>query len=274
MEIEQSEMQEEKPTNFTVALMAGGVAGTAVDIALFPIDTVKTRLQSEAGFWKSGGLRGIYSGLASVAVGSAPNAAIFFCTYECFKQNLGSHVPSRYHPVVHMIAASVGEVSACLVRVPVEVVKQRAQANRELSSLYIFRRTIRQEGFFGLYRGYCSTVLREIPFSFIQMPLWELAKNIWSRKQGRLVDPWQSAICGAVAGGISAALTTPLDVAKTRIMLAEAGTETALLTVVQKVWMKEGLRGLFAGVVPRTLLISIGGCIFFGAYEKSKTLLS
>ena len=39
--------------------------------------------------------------------------------------------------------------------------------------------------------------------------------------QGRPVEPWQGAVCGAVAGGFSAAVTTPLDVLKTRIMLAQ-----------------------------------------------------
>ena len=48
------------------------MAGLMVDLSLFPIDTVKTRLQSEVGFYKAGGFRGIYAGLGSVAVGSAP----------------------------------------------------------------------------------------------------------------------------------------------------------------------------------------------------------
>ncbi len=51
---------------------AGGVAGTAVDLLFFPIDTVKTRLQSAQGFIRAGGFRGVYNGIGSVVVGSAP----------------------------------------------------------------------------------------------------------------------------------------------------------------------------------------------------------
>lgn len=48
------------------------MAGTSVDIALFPLDTIKTRLQSAHGFFKAGGFRGVYSGLSAAAAGSAP----------------------------------------------------------------------------------------------------------------------------------------------------------------------------------------------------------
>jgi solute carrier family 25 S-adenosylmethionine transporter 26 len=63
-------------------MVAGGLAGTSVDVALFPIDTLKTRLQSPQGFLKAGGFRGIYNGLGAAAAGSAPGAALFFSTYE------------------------------------------------------------------------------------------------------------------------------------------------------------------------------------------------
>lgn len=69
-------------TSFYTALVAGGCAGTSVDVALFPIDTLKTRMQSPQGFIKAGGFRGIYNGLGAAAAGSAPGAALFFSTYE------------------------------------------------------------------------------------------------------------------------------------------------------------------------------------------------
>lgn len=48
----------------------------AVDGALFPLDTLKTRLQSPDGFRQSGGFRGIYSGLGPAILGSAPTGEL------------------------------------------------------------------------------------------------------------------------------------------------------------------------------------------------------
>src|SRR3954452_5946953 len=112
-------MPDPPPPPFRTALLAGALAGTTVDLSLFPLDTLKTRLQSSSGFFASGGFRGIYRGVGSAVVGSAPGAALFFVTYEHAKQRLPAHAAST-----HMLAASLGEIAACAVRVPTEVVKQ------------------------------------------------------------------------------------------------------------------------------------------------------
>lgn len=261
---------------FVASLVAGGVAGVSVDLILFPLDTVKTRLQSPQGFNKAGGFRGIYAGVPSTAIGSFPNAAAFFITYEYVKWFLHSDSSSYLIPVKHMLAASAGEVVACLIRVPSEVVKQRAQVSSASRTFQIFSNILYQEGVQGLYRGYKSTVLREIPFSLVQFPLWESLKALWSWRQDHVVDSWQSAVCGAFAGGFAAAVTTPLDVAKTRIMLAKAGSSTAngnVFSALHGVWRAQGLSGLFAGVLPRMAAISLGGFIFLGAYDQTRSLL-
>ncbi|XP_064605616.1 mitochondrial S-adenosylmethionine carrier protein-like isoform X2 [Liolophura sinensis] len=265
------------PVCFTT-LMAGGLAGTTVDVSLFPLDTLKTRLQSAKGFRRAGGFKGVYSGLASAALGSAPTAALFFCTYEFIKASLphGADPTGSGQVMVHVAAASLGEVAACLVRVPVEVVKQRTQATHASSSLNTLRKTLASEGAFGLYRGYFSTVCREVPFSFLQFPMWEYFKRKWSDTQGHPVLPWQSSVCGAVSGGLAAGITTPLDVAKTRIMLAKQESNIAtgsIMFALQSVYQARGFRGLFAGIIPRTVWISLGGAIFLGVYDKSKLVI-
>jgi len=260
---------------FVSSLLAGGCAGTAVDVSLFPLDTIKTRLQSSQGFWKAGGFSRIYAGIGPAAAGSAPVAAMFFCTYDSVKKLAKKNgVPDG--SALHMSAAGLGEISACLIRVPVEIVKQRRQASVGNSSMGIVKSVLSTEGPRGLYRGYLTTVLREIPFSFIQFPLWEYLKNQVSIKTGSDPTPGQSSLCGAFAGGFAAAVTTPLDVAKTRIMLAPTGSAEAsknILGMLKHVHAEKGVKGLFAGVVPRTMWISIGGAVFFGVYEKVISIL-
>uniref|UniRef100_A0AAQ5X5Y6 Mitochondrial S-adenosylmethionine carrier protein n=1 Tax=Amphiprion ocellaris TaxID=80972 RepID=A0AAQ5X5Y6_AMPOC len=210
---------------FVASLVAGGCAGMCVDLTLFPLDTIKTRLQSQQGFYKAGGFRGIYAGVPSAAVGSFPNAAAFFVTYDCTKSLLsagGAFAAPHVAPITHMLAASLGEIVACLIRVPTEVVKQRTQASPSSTTYNMLLATLREEGVRGLYRGYGSTVLREIPFSLVQFPLWEYLKSLWSWRQGHTLYSWQAAVCGAFAGAVAAFVTTPLDVAKTRIMLAKS----------------------------------------------------
>uniref|UniRef100_A0AAA9SY03 Mitochondrial S-adenosylmethionine carrier protein n=1 Tax=Bos taurus TaxID=9913 RepID=A0AAA9SY03_BOVIN len=155
---------------FTASLVAGGVAGVSVDLILFPLDTIKTRLQSPQGFYKAGGFYGVYAGVPSTAIGSFPNAAAFFVTYEYVKWILHTDSSSYLMPVTHMLAASVGEVVACLIRVPSEVVKQRAQVSASSGTFHIFS----------------NILCQEIPFSLVQFPLWESLKVALQLQSPRL----------------------------------------------------------------------------------------
>ena len=281
----QYDMEETLPEhgNLFVSLISGGCAGISVEVSLFPLDTLKTRLQAEGGIWKSGGFKNIYAGLAPVAVGSAPNAALFFVTYDIVKlaarrlHEKGFRI-DEHDPKVHMVAASLGEITSCLVQVPVEIVKQRQQANcaEYSSSKAVIKQILKREGWQGFYRGYTTTVLREIPLCIIQFPIWERLKSEWARQQNQDVEAWQSAVCGSVASGFGAAVTTPFDVAKTRIMLAksesEMATKESLKFAIGVIYKEKGIKGLFAGLIPRTLWMSIGGAVFFGVYEKVKIL--
>ncbi|RDA82414.1 hypothetical protein CP532_5967 [Ophiocordyceps camponoti-leonardi (nom. inval.)] len=291
---------------FQASLVAGALAGTVVDVSLFPLDTIKTRLQSSGGFFAAGGFGRIYRGVGSAIVGSAPGAAFFFCSYEGVKRRFlpreeeeGEEWPSSEmgvmggialpEPLTHVLAASVGEVAACAVRVPVEVVKQRAQAGlhggSSASALGAILAGYKDHPVTGrgsmarvwkeLYRGWGITVFRELPFTAIQFPLWEAMRrwrrsSLTLRSDGNTASPrdvsaMESALFGSLAGAVAAGLTTPLDVIKTRVMLSSE--RVSVRHVVRGMIRNEGWRPFFAGIVPRVTWISIGGAIFLGSYQ-------
>lgn len=176
------------------------------------------------------------------------------------------------------MAASAGEVVSCTIRVPYEVVKMRSQTSvlKKVSNLALARDLIAKEGLAGLYRGFSSTVIRDLPFSAIQFPIWEKLKTRHLNRYKQPATVAQSACYGTIAGGISAFITTPLDVAKTRIMLADRSESLASGSVpaaLKGIYSERGIAGLFAGVVPRVLWISAGAAIFLGTYEKALDIL-
>ncbi|QSZ35909.1 hypothetical protein DSL72_007031 [Monilinia vaccinii-corymbosi] len=267
-------------SNFTPALLAGALAGTTVDLTLFPLDTLKTRLQSSVGFLASGGFTGVYRGVGSAIIGSAPGAALFFCTYEATKTALarrrdasGAHVSARGSVIEHMVAASLGEVAACAVRVPTEVIKQRAQAGQYSSSLLTLQAILGQYKHIGitgvwreLYRGWSVTIMREVPFTIIQFPLWESMKAYRKRGSGRdTVSAVESGLMGSLAGAVAAGATTPLDVLKTRMMLGKE--KKPMRVLLKEIIARDGPKAFFAGIGPRVMWISIGGAIFLGSYQ-------
>lgn len=182
-------------------------------------------------------------------------------------------------PVSHMISASSGEIMACLVRVPAEVIKQRTQAGMlgsNSTSLMNFKYLLKNlsgEGVIkGLYRGWNTTLLREIPFTIIQFPLYEFFKSKVKFTSDNSDSLLNGALCGSLAGGIAAALTTPLDVIKTRIMLSPQRVTTVAL--INSMIANEGYKVFLSGIGPRTCWISAGGAVFLGCYELVHSKLS
>lgn len=262
-------------------LIAGGCCGLAVDSFLFPVDTCKTRLQSENGFREAGGFRGIYNGVLPVIAASIPIAAIFFCVYESVQQGFTiSDEKTLLKLLINVLAASLGEMFAGLIRVPIEIVKQKRQTNKvHHRAIDILMHAYKSEGLInGIYKGYGITIMRDIPFSIIQYPLWESLKAItkYSTQSPPFhnLNPFVDACLGSIAGATASAITTPLDVAKTRIQLAdlESDSENCVKQqspchIWQTLYKEKGLAGVYSGFVPRVLWTTIGGFIWFGTYS-------
>ncbi|EGW31602.1 uncharacterized protein SPAPADRAFT_140535 [Spathaspora passalidarum NRRL Y-27907] len=85
-------------------LLSGAMAGVTFNLSMFPVDTVKSNIQTQgiynkqginAGFWsifkslisKNGGVKNLYKGLGITMVRCIPANALIFYSYEVLKRN-------------------------------------------------------------------------------------------------------------------------------------------------------------------------------------------
>jgi len=263
---------------FTLALIAGGCAGTCVDVSLHPLDTLKTRAMAKEGFFKAGGFQGTWKGVVPIALGSAPSAAVFFSTYETckgiFKRANGGK-EEWYH---HSLSSSLGETLACSVRVPTVMIANNLQVGKFATVRGCAESIYKSGGVPAFWNGFGTMVARDIPFAILQFPIYEWAKNKITDWQGAPTSPIQGACCGSIAGSIAGAATTPLEVAKTRIFIdsSSSGADkkySGTISTLKTVASEEGAMALFNGLGPRVFWITLGGFVFFGAYESASTQL-
>ncbi|CAN0865222.1 S-adenosylmethionine carrier 1, chloroplastic/mitochondrial [Linum grandiflorum] len=293
---------EAKPFDFlrTVfeGVIAGGAAGVVVETALYPIDTIKTRLQAVrldssyiwscisfstikpilAGAARGGGkivFKGLYSGLAGNIAGVLPASALFVGVYEPAKQKLLQVFPENLSAFAHLTAGAVGGLAASFVRVPTEVVKQRMQTGQFSSAPNAVRLIVAKEGFKGLYAGFGAFLLRDLPFDALQFCIYEQIRIGYKAAARRDLNDAENAVIGAFAGALTGAVTTPLDVIKTRQMVQGSGNQyKGVVDCVQTIVREEGPKALLKGLGPRVLWIGIGGSIFFGVLESTKRMLA
>ena len=112
-------------------LISGAVAGAATESVLFPIDTLKTRMQA-ARVRGELTVRAAYRGI-SVLPASMLATGAFFTVYERVKTEFlqrRNKDPLSAPPewTAHMGAAACADIVACAVRNPVEVLKVTLQA--------------------------------------------------------------------------------------------------------------------------------------------------
>merc|ERR1719440_1184829 len=129
------------------------------------------------------------------------------------------------------------------------------------SVLRTIQRLAYQEGLAGFYRGLGAQLCREVPFAIMQMSLFEAFKrhHPMALRATNTSSCVVGMTCGGLSGAMAGALTTPLDLAKTRIQLRTSATaQRDLLSEIVSIQRTSGSASLFKGVVPRTIYCGIG----------------
>uniref|UniRef100_A0A804P3E6 EF-hand domain-containing protein n=1 Tax=Zea mays TaxID=4577 RepID=A0A804P3E6_MAIZE len=178
-------------------LMAGGLAGAIAQTVIYPMDLVKTRLQTYEGgripslgalsrdIWTHEGPRAFYRGLVPSLLGMVPYAGIDLTVYETLKEMSRTYalVDKDPGPLVQLGCGTVSGALGATCVYPLQVIRTRMQAQPANSEdpyrgmTDCFRITLRREGVSGFYKGLVPNLLKVVPAASITYLVYETMKK-------------------------------------------------------------------------------------------------
>ncbi|PSS07601.1 Calcium-binding mitochondrial carrier protein like [Actinidia chinensis var. chinensis] len=180
-------------------LVAGGLAGAVAQTAIYPMDLVKTRLQTcvcdggkvpslgklSKDIWVQEGPRAFYRGLVPSLLGIIPYAGIDLAAYETLKDMSKRYIlhDGEPGPFVQLGCGTISGALGATCVYPLQVIRTRLQAQRtNTTDAYkgmgdVFRRTLEHEGFRGFYKGLFPNLLKVVPAASITYLVYETMKK-------------------------------------------------------------------------------------------------
>jgi len=292
-------------TPFWQHAVAGSCAGMMEHVAMYPVDTIKTRMQAAPAdvvhpspgvvqtaraVMQEQGVNGLMRGCFAIGAGCIPAHIGLFCTYEVAKARLMDTEHTDHQPVRAAACGAVATVVHDMIITPFDVVKQRLQLGCYRGAVDCLASIWCHEGLRGFYRSLPTTLITECPFHGVLVASNESLKvllGLGSRGNAAVGDSdravgWHFFSTG-ISGMIAAMVTQPLDVVKTRLQTQSVAgaSDTAevrvrysgLLSTAVLIHREEGFRGLFRGTVPRLAFAAPSAAMCWGTYEVMKALL-
>jgi solute carrier family 25 aspartate/glutamate transporter 12/13 len=180
---------------------------------------------------------------------------------------------SAYRFTLGSVAGAVGATAVY----PIDLVKTRMQNQRSGSlvgelmyrhSFDCFKKVIRHEGVFGLYRGLIPQLMGVAPEKAIKLTVNDFVRDKFYDKNGN-ISLIGEIISGGSAGCSQVIFTNPLEIVKIRLQVAgeiAGGAKVRALEVVKEL----GLFGLYKGAKACLLRDIPFSAIYFPTYAHTK----
>ena len=277
-----------------VNMLAGALAGITEHAVMFPIDSIKTRMQvfatSPAAVYtgignaftrisSTEGMRALWRGVSSVILGAGPAHAVHFGMYEAIKELAGGNEAGKNQWLATSLAGASATMASDALMNPFDVIKQRMQVHEsQFRSVFTAMRVIyRTEGLSAFYISYPTTLTMSVPFTAVQFTVYEQIKKMLN--PSNQYSPVTHMIAGGLAGGVAAGATTPLDVAKTVLQTRGTSTDPEIRRVAgmgdafRIIFKRDGLKGFTRGLAPRVLAHMPSNALCWLSYEFFKVAI-
>eukprot|EP01063_Lacrimia_lanifica_P012581 TRINITY_DN1923_c0_g3_i1.p1 TRINITY_DN1923_c0_g3~~TRINITY_DN1923_c0_g3_i1.p1 ORF type:complete len:272 (+),score=71.62 TRINITY_DN1923_c0_g3_i1:139-954(+) len=262
-----------------VPVAAGGVCGGVEAVLTYPAEYAKTQLQLLPAARKGSmvealrrtkareGVRGWYRGCAVVVCGGVPKHGLRFGVHDCTCEAVGSFGGG----LLGGLAASFGAI------IPQETVKTTLIKNPTVyrGGAHCAAALVRAEGVRGLYRGVAATASKNALNTAIRFPAQRFFKGCFPHTDHGAAAAAQHGAAGVLAGWTSVVATQPFDTIKTKQQgTSPGGARLPLARAVSETWRGGGVRGFYAGTVPRLLRVAPENAILFAIYPSVRDALA
>jgi len=200
--------------------------------------------------------------------------------YEALKQWVNENVSEERKGSALFGCAAIAFIASSVILVPGELIKQRLQMG-QISSVSQGIQTIwKNDGFFGFFAGYSGVCARDIPYTMLELGLYDNFKSLYLKFKNRDVEEGSEKpitqldeiIAAAITGGITGYLTNPLDVIKTKLMV-DSALYKGFFDCFRKSVAEHGIPALFQGGIARVAWLVPFSAIYLPAYEILKRRL-
>lgn len=277
-----------------INMIAGSLAGISEHAAMYPVDVIRTRMQvlsatpaaTYTGVVQAfnrisslEGVRTLWRGVASVIMGAGPAHAVYFGTYETVKEATGGNREGHQFASTAFAGASA-TIAADAFMNPFDVIKQRMQmhGSQHRTVLQCASTVYKQEGLRAFYVSYPTTLTMTVPFTAVQFSVYEWAKKVLNPSES--YSPLTHVSAGAFSGAVAAAVTNPLDVAKTLLQTRGNSTDaqirnaSGMFEAFKIINAREGLKGFARGLSPRVLTFMPSNALCWLSYEGFRFFLN
>ena len=145
-------------------------------------------------------------------------------------------------------------------------------------ALHCASTVFRTEGITAFYRSYTTQLSMNIPFQVFHFVTYEFLQD--NMNKSRRYDALSHMLSGAGAGAFAAAITTPLDVAKTLLNTREQRFELqrekqihGMFNALVTIYKTTGVKGYFRGATARVVYQTPSTAICWSVYEFFKHML-
>ena len=252
------------------SFLAGSVAGISGLVLSHPFDTARIRYQTDGKF-RYKGVFDLYKGMGPPLGGVIAEKTIVFGTYEETRRRLTDKIQS---PFLRNTVAGLTAGAACSVIVtPVDRIKINLQdKNRTTKTTFsTIRNMYRVGGISSLYKGYTSTLWREVPGYGLYLSLYQHIKD--TTFDGKL-NPTTSFLTAASVRCLVWTIIYPADAIKTRLQSSKTNSQyKGNIDTLYHVIKTGGIRSLYSGFSMALLrAVPLHAGVILG-YESSLSLL-